>query len=745
MEDKRVLIPEFGEECLEDFMVQNVTGNETILSYDDNDDDSTRTEEEEDTVDFQGSRFAPPWDILVRVVMSLNVQTRCAEGSYHEWTRVGWAIAGVAQVARRADDGFDLWTDFCRQCPQAYQKNPLKTWQVYRGANSRGDRLGWKSLMELLKVDNVDVHNEIRGQLGSGSAEVITDEHQARIITNFIYRKFSCRPSHVTSINVRIFDERRLIFVNTDETYCSIIKGEHLDRGTTSGVYFMLGIDSAAEKCRHPECRSKSGLIIKSSQYDAKTAEIVNNICTVPTGTIDDASASSVVVDGELNVSNGKDYISVKREFEKEWFRLFTPPVFINIDGDEIEFRKKSELKHIAGLLTFEEVNQTKGGNKRVDDINFLEKWLKDPSQRTYKRIDFLPPPLTCNIETTFNTFPQLAAERLSPNSDDFEVDLGPIMSLLYDLCDREERPAEYILSWMADIVQRPGQLSKVGIIMQSKQGRGKNLLFGGLFGTQILGQSLYFSSADPEDFFGRFATGRFKRLLSNFNEIECNHTSKIMGKVKEAITEPTVTFEAKGVMTVGVRNCARQLWFSNELMPIRIPHDDRRWLAVKASNDMPETGSPEHRDYFREIGAWVSDTRNVRAFYEFLRDRDLSEWHPDFDRPTTTFYTGLQQLSLNRVEQWLIAQLEDRKLPEKMLSETVMSSIEKMFPNSGLQFGFTKQILIAIPGIRYGTPTIDRVKGRGLYFVHAEITRYYVSRGFMTDPTVFIESSDSE
>lgn len=618
----------------------------------------------------------------------------------------------------------------------------MKARLVYLNAKKQDHQLGWKSLMEALKEDSPTVYDEIRGKLAARDGDTVSDE-QRQVIAKFVHKKFACRPSHINSIFVKNYDNGKYIIVETDETFCSIVDEEHSQGNSPRGIYFVIGLASAKEKCRHPDCSGKYGTVIKSSSYDATFKEVVEAVCMATMPDPVGLDAETLETPRGSDTSDELDYQSVKRIFEKDWFRLFSPPVFIQIDGDEIEFRKKSELRHIAGLLTFEEVSQTKAGNKRVDDVNFLNKWLKDPFQRTFRRIDFLPPPLRCDKET-FNTFPRFAGECLQPNAVDVQVDLGPILTLLYDLCDREEQSAEYILSWMADIVQRPGQLSRVGIVMQSKQGRGKNLLFGSLFGNQILGQSLYFSSANPEDFFGRFATGRFKRLLSNFNEIECSHTSKIMGKVKEAITEPTVSFEAKGIMTVRVRNCARQLWFSNEIMPIRIPHDDRRWLAVRASAEMPEVGTQEHKEYFSQIAAWIEDSKNVRAFFDFLKDRDISKWHPEYDRPTTSFYTGLQRLSLNRVEQWLIAQLEDQRLPGKMLSDVVLVGVEKMFPNCGLQVGFIKEILESIPGIKYGTPTVDRVKARGFYFKHPMIISHYVGKGFMTDPALFVDDSDS-
>jgi hypothetical protein len=97
------------------------------------------------------------------------------------------------------------------------------------------------------------------------------------------------------------------------------------------------------------------------------------------------------------------------------------------------------------------------------------------------------------------------------------------------------------------------------------------------------------------------------------------------MGAVKETITEPVLSYEKKGADVVEIRNCARQLWFSNEDIPIKLSHDDRRWIAIQAADSMPDTDTPEHLAYFGKVKEWIDDDRNVRAFYDFLRSRDIT------------------------------------------------------------------------------------------------------------------------
>lgn len=367
-------------------------------------------------------------------------------------------------------------------------------------------------------------------------------------------------------------------------------------------------------------------------------------------------------------VGAGKDYESVKNEFEKEWFALCYPAVYVQIKRETIRYFSLSAIRHSAKFVTYEAVQTDRRGSKQVEEQSFLDKWLNDPKQRHYDTLDFLPPPLECPPDL-YNTFHGFIAELLPPVPDDFVVDFEPIMTLLYDLCDHEDAPKEYVLSWLAHMIQLPAVLPRTRVIFKSKEGRGKNMLFGTLFGEKILGRSLYKSSAKVDDYYGRFANGFVHKILCNFNEVSAKHTSSIRGAVKETITEPVLSYEKKGADVVEIRNCARQLWFSNEDIPIKLSHDDRRWIAIQAADSLPDTDTPEHLAYFEKVKAWVDDDRNVRAFYDFLLARDIKDWKPDV-RPRTTFYSDLQQLNLNRLDQWLVDRLETSTLPDKILSQ---------------------------------------------------------------------------
>ena len=138
-QDSRILKPA-SDGTLEDFMVQNTTGEERLLKYIECKEESTapattRSNSPEHSDNIDGPRFAPPWDVLVQLVMALSVETRCARGTYDDWAKVGWAIAGVARSTDRFEDGLVLWLGFCRQSP-VYYENPIKALIIYQSATA---------------------------------------------------------------------------------------------------------------------------------------------------------------------------------------------------------------------------------------------------------------------------------------------------------------------------------------------------------------------------------------------------------------------------------------------------------------------------------------------------------------------------------------------------------------------------------------------------------------------------------
>ena len=654
--------------------------------------------------------------------------------NYDHWIHLG---SNIKSLELPENEKFQIWKTFSQISANHKTGDCEGKWGVLYSVDKGCARNFIKSMA---RQSDPEQYAEITG-------EKPLQANDMDIVTDFVANHFRVGEHRVRSAITKSFENASYIIVNLDETYCNIIKGEHevvrkhenREVKPANTAYVVIGDKFARLKCHNSACATKIGKEIVFSKYNKEMKKIVHDLLSAP-----NEVASSV----ESIINPGKDYATVKREFEKEWFALCYPAVFVQIKRDTIRYFSLSGIKHGAKFATYETIATDRRGSKRVEEMRFLDKWLDDPAQRHYDTLDFLPPPLSCPADV-YNTFQGFLAEGLPPVPSNVVVDFEPIMTLLFDLCDRQHDPKNYILDWLAHMVQCPAVLPRTGVIIKSKQGRGKNMLFGNLVGEKILGGRLYKTSARADDFFGRFANGFVHRLLCNFNEVSSKDTNGIMGAVKETITEPVLSYEKKGADVVEIRNCARQLWFSNEEIPIKLTHDDRRWLAVQASDCMPETGSPEHQSYFSRVKDWIADDTNVRGFFDFLRERNITDWIPE-NRPRTSFYTALQQLSLGRVDQWLVNRLESASLPTQIIATQLARDLEMpntptlstkmisrfMEPYIGKGVEHPPQNITIRQGIYKG-------RGKGYEFNSVKLTATLVAM-YKMDP-IFIDESDDD
>lgn len=275
--DRRVLLPVDDNISIDRYMVQNITGEEVMLKYDEELDETVEEVLHHPTENFEHPRFAPPWEILDKLVMSLDVHKRCEKGTYLTWAKIGWAINGVARAAKRFDAGLDLWLRFCRQCMDAYLEDPMKARLIYSCAKTREQQLGWKSLMEALREDDLGLHQQIAKQLRDINGAEGTTEDELKIIKKFVYTSFHHKPNDIGQIIVKSYDDGNYIIVNTteDRPYCPLFEGEH---EPVLHPYVVIGLKTAKNKCRHPDCKDKTDIVIEFASYSLDLKTIVTRL-----------------------------------------------------------------------------------------------------------------------------------------------------------------------------------------------------------------------------------------------------------------------------------------------------------------------------------------------------------------------------------------------------------------------------------------------------------------------------------
>ena len=339
------------------------------------------------------------------------------------------------------------------------------------------------------------------------------------------------------------------------------------------------------------------------------------------------------------------DYDSVKAEFEEHAFFLFDHSAYATVkENGVLLVDKLPAFNNKYRALKYKKVVYKEGqGNK--DDFSFMPRWLDDEKKRTYDSYDFFPPPCSCD-EKVFNTWTGLKIEQT--HADVEPTDARDLLDLVKVLANNDAESYEYILNWLAHIIQSPGAKCGTALVLKSKQGAGKGNLVDIM--RMILGKQFVGETANPtDDIFGTHGTLHIGKLLVCLDEVKSKDTAKNLSRLKNLITADTASHNGKGAPLVEVRNNTRFIFTTNESLPVSVEGDDRRMCLIECSDIRCKDN-----DFWKKFREKLTRDRGmILAFYLFLKDRDLTKvnWT---DLPKTELRSDIIGSSAHPIVFWL-------------------------------------------------------------------------------------------
>ena len=331
--------------------------------------------------------------------------------------------------------------------------------------------------------------------------------------------------------------------------------------------------------------------------------------------------------------------------FEQYHAKIIQPPSFLRLSN------KKAHLMTPKDINTqYENVSVIKPTDCGPKPFPYTGEWRIREDILTYEKVDFLPPPLVCE-ESTFNMYFGLRAESLPPVADN--IDISMFHSHLHILCGEEEKATEYVLNYLAHLVQFAGTLPRVALVFMSSQGVGKDIFFDN-FAKSVLGTDLYLQTDNMDKLIGKFNMNHNKLLLI-MDEVQGRDSFTNSEAIKNMITAEDLQWERKGCDPVTIRNCGRAILFSQSLTPVKIEGSDRRFMLMECSDKVRN-----NTEYFKKLNSFLKDDTNARAIYDMLMKRDLSSWDSTNDRVITKAYKDIQSMTVPPMALFLETKLLD-------------------------------------------------------------------------------------
>lgn len=302
------------------------------------------------------------------------------------------------------------------------------------------------------------------------------------------------------------------------------------------------------------------------------------------------------------------DYDDMKDLFEEINFKVLDPVGFYTLVGDKWMFREKSQLK-----IAYE--------NKLLSDgASFIDKWLRDPTMRTYSRVSF-----EASNEATVFVFPDPPPPSFIYTT--YSCNPNPVALQIFDelldiLTNNQQHIKAYILNWLAHLVQKPKELPGVALIFIGQKGAGKDTL-GDFLGEYIIGQKYYQNFSNQSQYFDKHDDTKANKFLVKVEEINKKSLDDgVNGETfKSSLTSPTMTFNPKGKTPYTLKNYQRVIATSNNANSVDVGQKERRYcISVVSPKRIGDT------EYWCKVRNEIFNPEGALAIVNMFLTRDISK-----------------------------------------------------------------------------------------------------------------------
>ena len=365
-------------------------------------------------------------------------------------------------------------------------------------------------------------------------------------------------------------------------------------------------------------------------------------------------------LDELIQVSQSLSYDEVKEVFEKFCAKVMEPICLAELKHGRVVLVSMADAKEKFvnmkyAHVTFDDVGKVQTRKPEP----FFCRWRMDSTIKTYRRCDFLPPPLEVP-HGVLNLWRGFAVSHIPielGQSEEAQAGLQLILNHIQVVAGNSEEDShnasvDFITDWLAHMFQLPGEKVRCMILVQGKKRTGKDVLPEELL-KPMVGHELYYQTADViTEVLAKHADSMMGTILMTLDELFSRDTYSISSKWKNMITATVWSHEPKGLKRVSYNHFVRFWGTANELNSIPEMDDSEARVFMTSIDDRYRGKSA----YFRPLVAACKKPGVQRAFYDYLMSRDLSG--RDFDdlesRPVTDVQRDVQGCNMDYELAWI-------------------------------------------------------------------------------------------
>ena len=250
------------------------------------------------------------------------------------------------------------------------------------------------------------------------------------------------------------------------------------------------------------------------------------------------------------------------------------------------------------------------GSGDKQKRIPLAQIWLAHEGRRTYENGMALFPGEAAP-EGYFNTWNGFS---VSPKKGDPQLFLDHIMEAI---CCGDEVSYEWMVDWIADMFQDPGNPKGCAVVMRGPEGAGKGAVantIGLLFGPH------YRHLIDDTHLTSNFNAHMMDSIVVFADEITWGGNKKTSGKLKGLVTEQFLLGERKGIDAIPYRNMTHLMIASNGKWVIPADADSRRWFVCDVSKKFTRD-----RAYFNKLFKFIESPEGRSALLHYFLNKKIT------------------------------------------------------------------------------------------------------------------------
>ena len=364
-------------------------------------------------------------------------------------------------------------------------------------------------------------------------------------------------------------------------------------------------------------------------------------------------------------------------------------------------------------------------------EMSFAFVWLNHLDRKEYSGITFNP------VTTPEGYYNLWTGHAVKPVKGDCSKFLAHIRD---NIASGNKAVYDYIIAWMAHIVQNPSERIGTTLVMRGAMGTGKGVFangFGSLFGRHFL------PLAQGSQLTGKFNAHMKDKVLLFADESFWAGDKSAEGVLKALITEPFLVIEGKGENAYKIRNHLHFMFATNNEWCVPAGPQERRFFVL----DVSEKRMQDH-DYFAAIQHEL-DNGGREALMYHLKNHDVSSINLR-KFPQTAALMEQKVYSMTPIQKFVFGKLEsgnlsaskqgwDTEIPIKELYGDFIrfcndlgirhrpsdaefgTQLKKLIPGINVAKGRSGRYGISRPNV-YRVPTLDDCRADFCKFINYQV-----------------------